>query len=108
MRKQKDDLQVAVAELEARLAALKAKQVERPIDVDDSQVNKCNVLLEQVRKTIKTEENKQKLLEELGPPSSTNDNDAGVEAPPVKPKADVLDAAKKAIQDDDGKVVDKK
>jgi len=105
MRQQKEDLQVAVAELEARLAALKTKQVDRPIEVDDSQVNKCNVLLTQVRENIKLQEKRMELYDELGVNTSTKE--PARESRPEKTKADVLEQAKKALQDDDAKVVDK-
>jgi hypothetical protein len=106
MRQQKEDLQVAVAELEARLATLKTKQVDKAIDVDDSQVNKCNVLLSQAKKSIELQEKTAELYDEFGITKSTKE--PAKEARPEKTKADVLDAAKKALEDEDSKVVDQK
>jgi chromosome segregation ATPase len=97
MQQQKEELKVAVAELEARLEAVKSRQVDQAVEVDDSQVNKCNVLLEKARKTIAVEENAQGYRDELGlsqkPAQEVRDTS--------KSKADVLEATKKALQDDE-------
>jgi len=98
MQDQKQELQVAVADLEARLETLKVKQVNRPIEVNDSKVNECNVLLEKARKNIATQEKKFELYDELN---------IGTKEPvkeireTSKSKADVLEATKKALQDDE-------
>ena len=97
MQDQKQELQVAVADLEARLETLKTKQVNRPIEVNDSKVNECNVLLEKARKRITIEEKKLELYDEMG----VTHAEPVKEIRETKSKEDVLEATKKSLQDDE-------
>lgn len=94
MQQQKEDLKVAVAELEARLESVKSRQVDQAVEVDDSQVNKCNVLLEKARKTIAIKEYDLELRNDFGLNTKATTED--VLETTTKSKADVVEAAKKA------------
>jgi len=103
MREQKEELRVTIAKLEARIEALKVKQVDCPFDVDDSQVNKCKALADKLDEQISKEEKKAELYATYGYDKpykgGINDNSKTVD--------DVRQAAKKALQDDDDKVAEK-
>jgi len=104
MREQKKNIQLTIAKLEARIEALKLKQVDCPIEVDGSQVNKCNVLADKLDRQLSEEEHKTALLKRYFPESEKS---ASVRE--EKTIDEVRQAAKKALQDDDAeKVVDNK
>jgi chromosome segregation ATPase len=105
MQQQKEELQVAVEELESRIEALKTKKVDRSIEVDDSQVNKCNVLLESVRKRVAQDEKTLELYDELG--IKTKMQDGKEVRDTEKSKAEVVERAHKAGLDNDDVTAEK-
>jgi len=104
MRAQKDKLRVAAADLERRIEILKMKQVNSPVDVDDTQVNKVNGMVEKLDKQLAEKEKEAELYAKYG----YTVNDKGHLVRETKSTEQVIDAAKKALQDDEEKVVDQK
>jgi len=105
MRDQKEKLRVTVAQLETRLEVVKLKQVDCPIQVDDSQVNKCNVLAQKLDEQLAKEEKETELFQKYGYDKEKKNTVYRDE----RTREDVLQAAKKALQDDDdSKVVENK
>ena len=96
MLQQKDELRVAVAELEARIETLKMTQVDKPIDVDHSQVNKCNELLEKARNLLAQQEKADQLREKFGITQPTTEPSER-----TKSKDEILQDVKKALDDDE-------
>jgi chromosome segregation ATPase len=103
MRAQKDELQRTIADLETRIEKLKVKQADCPFDVDDSQVSKCKALADKIDRQIAEEEKKAELYATYG-----YDKKNATSLREKKNVEDVREAAKKALQDDDEKVVDSK
>jgi hypothetical protein len=104
MREQKEELRVTIAKLEARIEALKVKQVDCPFDVDDSQVSKCKAIADKLDRQIAEEEKKAELYKVYG---YDKESKPGFQRD-KKNIDDVREAAKKALQDDDEKVVESK
>ncbi len=104
MRKQKDTIRVTIAKLEARIENLKLKQADCPVSIDESQVNRCNVLADKLDRQLAEEEMKTKLYHEYG-----FDKKKEGSVREEKTIDEIKQAAKKALQnDDDEKVVDNK
>jgi multidrug efflux pump subunit AcrB len=104
MREQKEKLRVTIAKLEARIENVKLQQVDCPFEVDNSQVNKCNVLADKLDRQLAEEEMKTKLYHEYG-----FDKKKEGSVREEKTIDEIKQAAKKALQnDDDEKVVDNK
>lgn len=105
MRDQKEQIRVTIAKLEARIEAVKLKQVDCPFEVDDTQVNKCNVLAEKLDRQLAEEEKRTELFHKYGYDRERKSSTVREE----KTIDEVKQAAKKALQDDDTeKVVDNK
>src|SRR5262249_14857848 len=103
MRDQKEKLRVTVAQLETRLEMVKLKQVDCPIEVDESQVNRCNVLAKKLEEQLAKDEKETELFTRYG--YKDNKNTVYREE---RTREDVLQAAKRALlDDDDSKVVEK-
>jgi hypothetical protein len=103
MKEQKEELRVTIAKLETRIEQVKLKQVDCPVSMDDSQVSKCHALADKLDRQLAEEEKKSELMKIYGydkaPKNSVREE---------KTTDDVLKAAKKALQDDDEKVVEQK
>jgi chromosome segregation ATPase len=104
MRKQKEVLSVDIAKLEARIERIKLKQVDCPVSIDESQVSKCRALADKLDRQLAEEEKKTELLEKYGYEKESNSQSVREE----KTVDEIRQAAKKALQDDDDKVVDNK
>jgi len=103
MRDQKEKLRVTVAQLETRIEMVKLKQVDCPIEVDGSQVNKCNLLAEKLDKQLAEEEKKTELFHKYGYDNEKKTSMLRDE----RTREEVLQAAKRVLQEDDDKVVEK-
>jgi peptidoglycan hydrolase CwlO-like protein len=103
MRSQKDELQAAIAEFEAKLAQIRLAATSGQVDndIDDSQVARCNALASEIRNTLDIADRDVKLQQEFGlmhgQPKIENT---------TKPTAEVLKAAKKALEEGNERVVD--
>jgi multidrug efflux pump subunit AcrB len=95
MRDQKEKLRVMAAKLETRIENVKLKQVDCPISMDNSQVSKCNALAEKLDRILAEEEKKTELFDRYGYGKKSN------VVSDEKSKEDVLQAAKRALQDDE-------
>jgi len=95
MRDQKEQLRVTVARLETRVENLRLKQMETKVDLDDSQVGKCNELANQIEERLRKCEMEAKLQAEYGyrTPSPVLDRE------PKTPE-EVRKAVRKALEDD--------
>jgi chromosome segregation ATPase len=101
---QKDELRVTVARLETQLETLKLRQMQdRVVDLDDSQVARCNELANQIKEELLKSEVEAKLYLEHGyrTPAQVIDRE------PKSPD-EVLKAARKALQEDDSAVAGNK
>jgi len=103
MKNQKEELRVLAAKLEARIEDVKLKQVDCPVSIDQSQVSKCRALAEKLDRQLAEEEKNSELLKVYGYDRPTTSSLSDEKSP-----EDVLKAAKKALQDDDEKVVEQK
>jgi len=100
MKDQKEKLRVTVAKLEMRNEQVKLKQVDCPIEVNDSVVNKCNAKAAQIERIIAEEEKKAELFQNYGYKA---EKATSVDREP-KSREDVLQSARKLLQDDEDKV----
>ena len=90
---------MTAAKLETRIEVVKLKQVDCPISMDDSQVSKCTALAAKLDRQLAEEEKKTELFHQYG-----YDSDKAAAVVEQKSKEEVLQAAKKALQDDGDKV----
>jgi chromosome segregation ATPase len=98
MRDQKEALRVTVARLETRVETLRLKQMEQKVvDLDDSQVGRCNELAGKIEERLRKSEVEAKLQAEYGyrTPSPVLDREP-------KTTEEVLKSARQALQDDEG------
>jgi chromosome segregation ATPase len=97
MRDQKEALRVTVARLETRVETLRLKQMEAKVDLDDSQVGRCNELAGKIEERLRKSEVEAKLQAEYGyrTVSPVLDREP-------KTTEEVLKSARHALQDDDG------
>lgn len=95
MRQAKKRMDLAVAQLKAQLANLRAKQTEARVDLDDSQVGRCNELLTEIEKDLREAEKELELQVKFGykAPSAAIEGEQ-------KSKEEVLKAAKKALAEE--------
>jgi hypothetical protein len=104
MRDEKERLRVEVARLETWLETLKLQQLQDRVELDESQVGRCNALLAQIQSRIRQMQIESKLQHDYGyaAPGQVNDHDQ-------KTTDEVLKAARKALQEDNEPVAaDKK
>jgi chromosome segregation ATPase len=96
MKAQEDELQATVEELKNQLevAKLNAARNHATIDLDDSQVARCRDIANNIRHQLKLAEKETELQVKYGYGKSQS------KAEETKPTADILKAAKKALQDD--------
>jgi len=104
MKEQKEELRVTIAKLEARIEQIKLKQAENQstISLDDSQVSKCHDLANKLSLQLDEEQKKSELLDRYG-----YTKEPKYPSREEKSTDEFLKAAKKALQDDDEKVVGK-
>jgi len=104
MSAQKEQLRDKVAELQTRLelARLNATRNHATVDFDDSQVARCNQLAGEINDRLARDEKEVDLLTQYGYGT------ARPKAEETKPTAEVLKAAKKALQDDADRVASEK
>jgi chromosome segregation ATPase len=101
MRDHKEQLRITVARLETRLETLRLKQMEAKVELDDSQVGKCNELASKIEEQLRRSEIEAKLQEKYGYRNATaSEQDA-------KTTEEVLKAARRALQDETDPVVKK-
>jgi chromosome segregation ATPase len=103
MREQKEKLRVTAAKLETRLEVVRLKEVRNKVEIDDSQVNRCNTLANKIEARLREKEKIADLHLQYGYRSEV----PALDAEP-RSTADVLDAARKALADDGDKVVAEK
>jgi chromosome segregation ATPase len=104
MRVQKEELRATIASLEARIEALKVKQVNSLGDVDDTEIAKCKVLADNIDRQLAEEEKKLQLYQVYGYDKESKNGFQREK----KTVDDVRQAATKALQDDDDKVISEK
>jgi chromosome segregation ATPase len=98
MKEQKDNLIVLAEELKTQLEILKLAQLQNKVeDIDNTQVSRCNELAREVETQILKLQEEQRLLVKynLNPPAPSFEKEN------TKPTANVLQAARKALEDDD-------
>ncbi len=96
MRDQKEKLRVTAARLETRYELVRLKEVQNKVEIDDSQVNRCNSLATKIESRLREKEKLADLHLQYGYRSEVPAVDAEPRAPAV-----VLEAARKALADDD-------
>ena len=99
---QRDQLAATVAELQTRVEMARLQNMEAKLEIDDSQVGRCNALVKEIEQSLDRQSEEAKLLTKYG---YTN------EAPSAAEKAgrsteDVLKAAREVL-DDGQRVVNK-
>jgi chromosome segregation ATPase len=103
MRVQKDQLKETAAKLETRIEKVNLERMDCPVDLDGSQVSKCRELADKLDRQLAEDEAQAKLLKQYG-----YDKDRKTVTHDEKTIDEIQQAAKKALQDDDEKVVDGK
>jgi flagellar biosynthesis chaperone FliJ len=96
MRDQKDRLAILADRLKTQIELVRLRELQnRSIDVDDSAVSECNRLAADIETQLREMEKKTQLMVEYGykAPTATFERE-------TKPTADVLEAAKKALEED--------
>jgi chromosome segregation ATPase len=96
MRDQKDKLRVTVGQLEARLQLARLNATRTNVELDDSQVTRCKQLADSIAKRLALEEKEQELQSQYGFRAELPHMEKD-----AKPTADVLKAAKKALEEDE-------
>jgi chromosome segregation ATPase len=103
MRTQKDELQQAIVQFEAQIALIRLNAANNHVetDFDDSQVSTCFKLANEIKDSLAVETTKLKLQQEFGLSN-------GLQKPEenTKPTAEVLKAAKKAIEEGNERVAE--
>jgi hypothetical protein len=95
MRDEKERFRVEVARLETWLETLKLQQMQDRVELDESQVGRCNALLSQLQARMRQMQIEARLQKDYGytAPGQVSDRDQ-------KSTEDVLKAARKALQED--------
>jgi chromosome segregation ATPase len=94
MRDQKEQLRVEVAQLETQCELLRLKSMEAKLDLDESQVGKCNDLARKIKTRLRKLELEAKLQADFGYQAAAPavDNEPSID--------EVLKAARKALKED--------
>jgi len=100
MRDQKERLRVTAAKLETRLEVVRLKEVQNKVEIDDSQVNRCNTLANKIEARLREKEKVAELNLQYGYRS-----EAPILDKEPRPAAEVLKAAKKALAEEGENVV---
>jgi chromosome segregation ATPase len=95
MRDQKEQLRVSAEKLKTRIELLRLKRMEARVELDDSQVGKCNELLGKIDEALRKSEMEAKLQADFGYRTAT----PGTDREP-KSTEEVLKAARRALQED--------
>jgi len=105
MRNKKEEFRLVAARLETQVEQLKAQQMNSRVEIDDSQVTRCNELVHKIKVRLETDKKTAQLMADYGynTPEVTADKDA-------KTTEEVLKSARQALQDEDSDkvVVEKK
>jgi predicted nucleic acid-binding Zn-ribbon protein len=105
MRNKKEEFRLVAARLETQVEQLKAQQMASRVEVDDSQISRCNELVHKIKTRLATEKKTAELMADYGynTPDATADKDA-------KTTDEVLKSARQALQDgeSDEVVIEKK
>jgi chromosome segregation ATPase len=96
MREQKEKLRVTAAKLETRLELVRLKEVRNKVEIDDSQVNRCNTLANRIEARLREKEKLADLQLQYGYRSEVPALDNEPRA-----AADVLKAARQALAEDE-------
>jgi chromosome segregation ATPase len=96
IKDKKTELTEQVAKLESQLELLRLKQLDTNVEVNDSQVSKCQVLYDDLRKMIAEEDLRAKKYAEFGLAPATREP---AEAP-QQSKVDSIKAARQALAED--------
>jgi chromosome segregation ATPase len=103
MRNQQEELRMEVSRLETQIEVLKQKQVDSRIEVDDSQVSHCRQRINALKTQLREGEEETRLLVKYGYQQPVTDPADGAKTPD-----EVRKAARAALSEDDGAVVDGK
>ena len=101
MQQEKDRLTLVSARLTAHLEALRTQQTSAPVAFDDSAIDRCHELANDIETRLNTADREAKLLKRYGYERTTN----VLEEP--KSREEVLKAAGKALEEDDDSVANK-
>jgi chromosome segregation ATPase len=95
MRDQKEQLRVSCEKLKTRIELLRLRQMEARVDLDDSQVGRCNELLGQLDTTLRKLDMEAKLQTDFGYRTTTPALDR-------EPRSteEILRAARRALQEE--------
>src|SRR4051794_16467405 len=96
---QREQLRVTVAQLETRVEMLKLQQQQAKVELDDSQVGRCNELVSQINRQLAQWEEESKLQQKYG---FTNEPPAEKGA---RPTSEVLKDAREVLGDNGGQRV---
>lgn len=94
MCSQRDQLRATVAQLQTRLEMLRLQQMASKVELDESQVGRCNELVSQINRMLAEQEEMGKLQTKYG-----FTHDAPGAEKPAKPTSEVLKAAREALSD---------
>jgi len=95
MRNKKEQFRLVAAQLETKLEQLKTQQMASHLDLDDSQVARCNELVQKIKTRLATDEATARILHDYGYNTVTP-----VVAPDQKSTEEVLKAARQALDDE--------
>jgi chromosome segregation ATPase len=96
MRNKKEQFRLVAAQLETKLEQLKTQQMASHLDLDDSQIARCNELVQKIKTRLATDELTARILHDYGYNTTT----APVVAPDQNSTEEVLKAARQALDDE--------
>jgi len=102
MRNQKEELRTLVSKLETQIEVVKQQQLDRRVEVDDSQISHCRQLINELQTRLRQDAEESRLLEQYGYKQPTQPVDNG------KTPDEVRKAAREVLNEDDGAVVNGK
>jgi hypothetical protein len=101
MKAQRDQLTATVAELQTRIEMARLNHMADKLDIDDSQVGRCNALVKEIEQSLDRQTKEADLLKKYG-----YTNEAPAEKA-TRSTEDVLNSAKEVLQDNGQRVVNK-
>jgi chromosome segregation ATPase len=101
MRNKKEEFRVVAAQLETKVEQLRTQQMASNVDLDESQVGRCNELIQKIKTRLATDEATVRILHDYGYETKTP-----VAAPEQKSTEEVLKSARQALEDDTEKVAE--
>jgi chromosome segregation ATPase len=96
MGNEKEKLSLLAVKLAGHLEAVKLQQTGTPVEFDDSAITRCQELAKEIETRLNTAERESRLLKQYGYADSTTVIEEG------KSREEVLKAARKALEDDNG------